>query len=197
MSKEVAGVESELAEIAREQRNLERRLQYMEKGAAMPAPRGEELTALLPRYDSVRATYESLSRRYEEMRVAYGDEGERGPFRVIEQALVADGAAVPNRPRLLAVGMVLSMLLAAAAVMLAEKIDSSFHTARELRGFTRIPVLATIPRIVTVEDLKKSRTRDFLWGFVTVIVVALVLVGTYWLAHDNEMLVRLIGKKSG
>jgi protein tyrosine kinase modulator len=197
ISKEVQGVESELGDLSREERSLERRLQYMEKGATTPVPRGEELTALLPRYDAVRSAYESLSRRYEELRVTYGEDGERGPFRVIEQAVVPDQPVVPNRPRMLAVGMVLSMLVAAAAVVLAEKLDGSFHTARELKGFTRLPVLATIPRIITVDDIKKSRTRDFAWGFATVLLAAAVLGATYFFAHGNETLVRMLVRKGG
>ncbi len=55
-----------------------------------------------------------------------------------------------SRPRPTASGcssmsLVLSLGLAGAALMLAEMLDTSFHSADELRAFTTIPVLVSMP----------------------------------------------------
>jgi hypothetical protein len=45
--------------------------------------------------------------------------------------------------------LVLSLGLAGGALMLAEMLDTSFHSVDELRQFTIIPVLVSVPKIVT------------------------------------------------
>jgi hypothetical protein len=77
-------------------------------------------------------------------------------------------------------------------IALAEKLDTSFHTVDELRGFTRVPVLAPIPRIVTDRDRSRGRWG---WGLgIAAVAIALALVAgvSYTVAHDNERIVRLL-----
>jgi hypothetical protein len=60
----------------------------------------------------------------------------------------------------------------------------------ELRGFTRVPVLTTIPRILTAADAGARRRRLVLTAGAVAAGVALVAAGGYYLAHGNEGLVR-------
>ena len=53
----------------------------------------------------------------------------------------------PNRLRLVLMGLLLALAAMAAAVVVAEQFDTSFHSVDEVREFTAVPVLATIPQI--------------------------------------------------
>ena len=55
--------------------------------------------------------------------------------------------------------------------MLAETLDTSFHSVDELRGFTSVPVLSSSPRIVTEADRQRGsggsgwRRQGRCWGW--------------------------------
>jgi hypothetical protein len=98
--------------------------------------------------------------------------------------------------RLLLLCLVGSLGLAVALVFLLEQLDPSFHSIEDLRAFSRVPVLANIPQIVTRQDVWRSRLR-FGTAFVSVLVVA-VIVGqvSSLLGQGNTELVWMLSKHS-
>ena len=87
-----------------------------------------------------------------------------------------------------------SIGLAAGAVLLAEQLDTSFHTVDELRTFTTVPVLVSIPRIVTASDRSRGRRRLQLATAATVLGLVLMVVAAYFVATGNEQLVTALGR---
>ena len=90
--------------------------------------------------------------------------------------------------------LVLSLGLAGGALMLAEMLDTSFHSADELRDFTIVPVLVSIPRIVTEADRQRGsggsgwRRQGRCWGW------SLIAGASYFVAHGNEQLVQMLAR---
>src|SRR5207247_1342103 len=78
-----------------------------------------------------------------------------GQFRILDPAIPSQLPLMPNRARLVLVGLLLAAGTAVAAAVLAERLDTSFRTAEQLRAFSKVPVLASIPRIVKPEDLPR------------------------------------------
>jgi polysaccharide chain length determinant protein (PEP-CTERM system associated) len=145
---------------------------------------------------AAKEQYDSLMKRYDEAQLVASMEtdrqGER--FRVLETAIPPEGPKAPNRLRLLLMGLLLAAGAAAAAVLASEQMDSSFHSLDELRRFTRVPVLASIPAI----DSAAGRRRAYV---VVAVVSALVVIGlagaaSARYAHGNEQLVRLLARTS-
>ena len=112
-------------------------------------------------YAYTKELHQSLVKRYEEAQLAESMEqrhkGEQ--FRILDPAVPSAVSVEPNRPRLLLMAFVLSLGLAAGAAILAETLDTSFHSADELRAFTTVPVLVSIPRITTEADRRRQRLR--------------------------------------
>src|SRR6266403_4530167 len=52
----------------------------------------------------------------------------------------------PQRRKLLLMALIGSIGIAVGAVLLAEHIDTSFHSVEDLRAFSAVPVLVSIPR---------------------------------------------------
>src|SRR2546426_1996065 len=107
-------------------------------------------------YESTRELYHSLLKRYGEAQIAESmEQRQKGEqFRILDPA-VPPREPVARRVRLLLTGLMLSFGLAAGAVVLAEQLDTSFHTVDEFRRFKTVPtvpVLASIPLITTVAD---------------------------------------------
>ena len=75
--------------------------------------------------------------------------------------------------------------------------DTSFHTLSELQAFTKVPVLATIPRIVTKTDTSRQRRRFWVRTAAALMGLAILVGTTYWVAQGNEQLVWMLdGKRS-
>jgi polysaccharide chain length determinant protein (PEP-CTERM system associated) len=157
------------------------------------APAVQQEYLLLQRdYQAAKDNYDVVQRRYVEAKqnevVETSGQGER--FRILEAAIPPEGPSAPNRPRLLILGFLLALAAAAAAIVAREQFDTSFHSIDELREFTAVPVLATIPVIGAAP--RRGYLRMAL-GTATA-VAAIVLVGTLsaYIANGNETLVRML-----
>jgi hypothetical protein len=114
--------------------------------------------------------------------------GER--FRVLEPALPPEGPAAPNRMRLLIMGLLLACAAAAAAVLAREQFDTAFHTVDDIREFTAVPVLVSIPPIGPVPA---GRRVKMAFAAVSVLAaIALVATTAAYVARGNDQLVRII-----
>src|SRR6266403_1170711 len=170
------------------------------QGRVENVPRREQEFRELSRdYDSTRELYQTLLKRYEEAQLAENmEQRQKGEqFRVLDPALSNGAPAAPNRVQLLAMALAGSAGLAMAVVMLAEKVDTSFHAVDDLRSFSAVPVLVSIPLIVTQSALRRHRWRMRL-GVAAAFVLLVLIVGTgYVAAHGNERLVAFLGRGGG
>jgi polysaccharide chain length determinant protein (PEP-CTERM system associated) len=159
------------------------------------APEREQEFALITRDRQVaKDLYDSMLKRYDEARLAASVETDRQGqrFRVLESALPPEGPTGPNRFRLILMGILLALAAAVGMVLTAEQFDASFHGIDELREFTSVPVLVSIPPIGPM-PLK----RRLLTGLATVsalAMIALIAAASAYFAHGNDQLARLIGR---
>jgi len=72
------------------------------------------------------------------------------------------------------------------AVLLAARLDQAFHDPQDLEQFTALPVLATIPFLIsTVEQHKQRLKRRFFWAACTLIPPGTLLaVHFLWMRID-------------
>jgi len=85
--------------------------------------------------------------------------------------------------------------LAAAAVVTAEKFDTAFHSKAELRAFTTVPVLVSIPLLTSEAERRRARRRFRLAAAGALLGLGLVAGGSYLIAHGNESIVRLLARE--
>jgi polysaccharide chain length determinant protein (PEP-CTERM system associated) len=185
------GLDAELRALRAEERRLRDSIAaYV--GRVQNTPRLEqELKEISRDYESTKEQYASLSKRYEEAELAESmEQRQKGEqFRILDPALPSAVPAAPNRPRLTLVTGVLSLGLAVVAVVLAETLDTSFHSRAALRGFTTVRVIG-LPRIVLAADTRRRRRRLFLGATGATLILALIVSLSYYFAHGNDRLVR-------
>ena len=155
--------------------------------------REQEFKELARDYETTRDVYQSLLKRHGDAQIAESMEQRQKS----EQFRIIEAAAVPTRPvasplKLLIIVLVVAIDLAVAGVFVAEKFDASFHTIEQVRGRTSLPVLVSIPRIVTSADAAWQRTRFRLATMATGVGLFVLAVASYVLAHGNEQLVTLL-----
>ncbi|HEY2989023.1 MAG TPA: GNVR domain-containing protein [Candidatus Binatia bacterium] len=185
-------VDAEIANLKREGRSLQENFDNYQKKLES----ARESPDVVRDYETTKEVYASLMKRYVEAQQAENVEqtqkGEK--FRILDPALPPGSPAAPNRSLIKLMGFLLSFGLAAVAVMLAEQLDTSFHTADSLRTFTKIPVLVRIRRIITDKDRRRARQRLRLKIAAAMACVALMVGFSYYFAHNNEGIVHLFSR---
>jgi len=153
--------------------------------------REQELQTLLAPLSVTRQLYASLSEKLENAQRLQSSHA-MDPFRILDPAVPSRDPAGPARLKLVAAGLVVSLLLALLVMMLVEKLDTSFHSVDELRAWTRVPVLASVPNIVVAKDAEKAFSKAR-WAMVLVAVLAAIgAFGIYVLVRNNETLVWML-----
>jgi polysaccharide chain length determinant protein (PEP-CTERM system associated) len=158
--------------------------------------RALQLQALTQGYDETQSLYSALQKRYDETRLEQSSSnGGHGLYRVIDPAVAPKDASGPDRSRLLFMAIVLAIGLSAGVTFMAEQMDASFHSASHLRGFTRVPVLASIPHIVTPADSMRRRMETVML-IISLVVALLILIQLFRLmGNGNETVVWLLSRR--
>jgi polysaccharide chain length determinant protein (PEP-CTERM system associated) len=188
-------VEAEIKGLKSEEKHLKGLItSYQQRVEQMPR-REQEFTELARDYETTREFYQTLRKKYEEASIAENmEQRQQGElFRIIEPAL-PPRRPVTNPLRLILMTIVASAALAIGAVFAAEQLDTSFHTSDELRAHTAAPVLVTIPQIVTDADMRPNALRFGLAATAVTVGIFGLAVAAYFVAHDNEQLVRLLSR---
>src|SRR5437660_1076921 len=161
--------------------------------------REQEFRELSRDYESTRELYQSLLKRFEEAQLSESmeqrQEGEQ--FRVLDPALAGRTPVAANRFQLLVKAMVVSLAVAAGALVLAERADKSFHTVDDLRAPSAVPVLVSIPRIMTPRDRRRRQWRMGVAAGAALFGLVLVVGIAHYVAHGNEHLVWLLAGRGG
>ena len=161
------------------------------------APRREAGLAAAGRdQQATRDLYDAIRKRYEQALLAEGDPARpaSSPFRILDPAIVPADPVAPNRLVLLFLAVVGSLALGAAAGFVAEKLDTSLHSADDLRSFTSVPVVASIPLIVTDGDLRARRRRAVLAAASLLVGLGLMVHTVHGVAHTKEGVVLLLAR---
>jgi len=154
----------------------------------------QELKEVSRDYENTRELYASLSKRYDEALLAESmEQRQKGEqFRILDPAIASEEPVAPNRVRLVMLAIVVSAGIAAATVLGAERIRPAFHSVDALRMFANVPVLLSIPAIITGRDLLRHQRQARLAAVAVVLAMAVLLGSSYFIAHGNEQLVSLM-----
>jgi uncharacterized protein involved in exopolysaccharide biosynthesis len=169
------------AEAARmELERLEARLADLEARMGETPKVAEQLGALEREHQHLFQSFQQYSAKRLEAGVAADMErrqkGER--FRVLEAAVASSEPASPNRPVILALGLVLGVMAGSGLALLAEVTDRSFHDPRSLQSRLGIPVLAAVPPVLLESDRVFARARAVRRIFGVAIVASVVIVAS-------------------
>jgi polysaccharide biosynthesis transport protein len=142
-------------------------------------------------YDSTKQLYATLLKRFEDAQLAETLEsklqGEQ--FRIIDPATVTRPV---SRLKPALAGLVLSLGAVVVSVVVAERLDRSFHAIDDVRHFTRVPIVASISRIATQSDVKRARQLFRLAAVSVAGALVIVVIGSFGLAYNNEPLARML-----
>ena len=191
-------IDTELANLRDEEQRLQQAIATYQRRLENTPRSDRELKSLTRDYDATRELYLTMLKRQEDAELAETMEPrQRGElFRILDPALPAERPAAPNRLILALMGLAASVALGAAAAVLAERFDTSFHASEDLKAFTQVPLLASIPPIVTEVDTARRRQRFRKQAITVAVVLACIAAVASYMASGNEALVRLLTRGS-
>lgn len=185
-------LDAELQKLRQEETGIRQTIGSFEQRLESSPQRQQEYQAITRDWTAAKDLYDSLLKRYDEAQLTESMETDRAGerFRVLEPALPPEGPAAPNRVRLLIMGLLLALTAAAAAVLAREQFDTAFHSVDEIRAFTTVPVLVSIPPIGPMPAGRRARTA--LAAVSALVLIGLVASSAAYLASGNDQLVRMI-----
>lgn len=139
--------------------------------------RESEMIAITRDYETLQRNYTSLLSKSEDAKIASNLErrqiGEQ--FKIIDIARLPERPFSPDRTIYNLGGLAGGLVLGLALVGLIEFKDSSFRNDQDIVAVLSLPVLATIPQIVTREDRLARRRRRRLLLMAGAVLVAIAL----------------------
>jgi succinoglycan biosynthesis transport protein ExoP len=145
---------------------------YQGKLDAVPS-READLVELTRDYNTLQTTYQSLLTKREESNLAASLErrsiGER--FRILDPARVPERPFSPNLVIITLGGAAGGLVLGLLVVGFLEYRDSSFKSERDVVRLCQLPVLASVPQMVSSEERRASRLRSLVTNVAAVLVL--------------------------
>ncbi|MGD0843122.1 MAG: Wzz/FepE/Etk N-terminal domain-containing protein [Geobacteraceae bacterium] len=179
LSSQLSGIQSEIESAKRQIETLSRKREdYKRRIAASPGVE-EGYKNILDQRNNLQLKYDDLSKKFMEAKVSNGMEkeqkGER--FTLIDAARLPEKPVSPNIPAILLIGLVLGLGSGVGVAALNEQGDQTARTPEMLARVTSFPVLASIPEIVTWEDIarQKKKRRRAAVGLVLFLVISPIL----------------------
>jgi polysaccharide chain length determinant protein (PEP-CTERM system associated) len=190
------GAETELKLAKADEQRIHRAIDMYRTRVENTPKSEQEFLEMTRDYDTTRELYQTLAKRYDEALLAESmEQRQKGEqFRVLDSALPSSVPTAPKRSRLLLICAALSLALGAGAMVLAEMLDTSFHSTEDLRAYTTAPLLVSIPRILTEGDSRRERWRFRLAAAGVLICLVMIAGSCYFFAYGNEQLAQLLSR---
>jgi polysaccharide chain length determinant protein (PEP-CTERM system associated) len=188
----LAEIDAELKGLRTEEQRLRKEIGFYQQRVEAAPQRDLELQEMSRDSRTSKELYETVLKRYQAEAMERKRTGEE--FRILDAAVAPRQPIVPNRLRLIILGVMASFGGAAGAVLMAERLDTSFHTLTELRSFTKVPVLACVPRILRASDRARRARRRLLATVSLAVGLALVVAVSFHFANGNYQLVQMLSR---
>jgi len=151
----------EIKRLAGEQREITAKTAVYQRRVEEIPRREQELLSLKRDYSNTKANYQSLLDKKLNAQLAANMErmqkGER--FKILDTARIPQKPFKPNRPRIILLSLLLGLGIGGGLAFGVEYMDHSFRDIDDLERFIGLPVLATIPKIITDDDARRGKIR--------------------------------------
>ncbi|MEW6127067.1 MAG: GNVR domain-containing protein [Acidobacteriota bacterium] len=115
-------------------------------------------------------------------------------YRVIDQASVPQLPVAPNRKVMMLIAAILGLAVGAVfAGVLEFRRFASLQDSKDVEYYTKLPMLAAIPKTLTAEDQKREarqRQRKIFLGTVAAVLAVFVLTGVFMFTNFFSLLIR-------
>ncbi|MHB8764673.1 MAG: Wzz/FepE/Etk N-terminal domain-containing protein [Deferrisomatales bacterium] len=175
-------VEAGIARLAAQDGEIQKGIEVYQRRIAASSTRDLELRQLSEEYTNLKSVLNSLVDKKLQADLSENMErkqkGEQ--FQILDPANLPEKPVAPNRLRLVVLGFGGGFGLGLGIVLLLEFLNPYVRTKDEVVALADLPVLAVIPRMVTPDDLRRSRARRLTAAVATAACLVLAAGGVHW-----------------
>lgn len=125
-----------------------------------PIHREAGSSKLLQEYLGLKRNYKEVASDLQDLEARHKTNAAASELRLVEPAILPERPVSPNRPLLIAIAAAAGLALGVAFALLAEaRRFNSLQSAADVEYYTRLPLLAAIPRTTTASERKRSRRQ--------------------------------------
>ena len=183
-------IDREEGKLRQQQANIQEQIAAYDKKVANASRREQELLVLSRDYESTRKNYDSLLARQQQAQIAENLEKRQKSeqFRVLDEARMPTKPWKPKRSMILLAGMGVGLAVGVGGVFLAAYLDQAFHDPEDLEQFTALPVLATIPFLITTVEQRKQRLKRRCFCATCMLIPSATIVAVHFLWMRMDLL---------
>lgn len=175
---QLSGVNTELAALRADKQQLERQTEELDRKAQVAPEVERQFLQLTRDLELARQQYQDIKAREMAVERAGTLEQEELSERYVvsQRPGLPYQPAFPNRPLFLVIGIFLAVTLGMTFGMLAEALDNSVRTTRDVRKILEMPPIAAIPEIHTASEVRRMRGLNLAYVLSVAVLVAAVAV---------------------
>jgi polysaccharide chain length determinant protein (PEP-CTERM system associated) len=146
---QVAAIDLEVVALKRESANAVQTIDQIQRKVERLPQREQEIISLSRDYDNIKRSYEELLKKKLESQVSQKlEEKQKGEqFQVLEPANFPTRPFKPNRPMVLGLALLASLVIGVGGSFGLEILDPTLRGSKEFRSFFDMPILACLPLI--------------------------------------------------
>jgi len=142
--------------------------------------------------------YEQLKRRYQDLvssslTAESAETLERkqkgSQFKIIDPARFPEKPFKPDLKKILLVSFLLGLCLGSAAAFCVEFTDSSFKEAHDLEDYLKMPIVCSIPVVLTAPEKRKISFQNIVWSFSFLAVFLSLLAASFYLWQKGILII--------
>ncbi len=178
INNQISSVKREISQLQHELKRLRAEIDVINAKVQNAPKREAELVALTRDYGNLHQNYQNLLDRKIEAQLAENlemqQQGEQ--FKVLDPALPPVKPFKPDRRKILLAGMVLGLGIGVGLALLLDFLGKSYRYVPDIEEDLGVPVLVTIPKILTGKELKWRKIKN-VGGALVVLMVMLAAGG--------------------
>jgi polysaccharide chain length determinant protein (PEP-CTERM system associated) len=177
---QIASIDLEVVALKRESANATRTIDQIQHKVERLPQREQELISLSRDYDNIKKSYEELLKKQLDSQVSQKlEEKQKGErFQVLEPASLPTRPFKPDRPMLLGLALLASIVVGVGGAFGLEMLDPTLRGSREFKNLFEMPVLACLP-VIQDDRLKRQiakRRAAVIGGLVSIMGAYLVFL---------------------
>ena len=154
----------------------------------------QELAAVTRRNDELSKQYEELRVNLEKAKLALSLENRQkgAQFIVVDPANYPLVSASPHASVIFLIGTAISFVLGLVVAVMADVLNQKIWTQHQLETLLGVPVLVEVPKIFSLLDLRRARTKRWVHAMAFALFVGVYGCGIYYLYLKQSRLMTLL-----
>jgi len=186
LKSQIQAIDNEIAMQRKQQADMRDKLRMYRERLEQTPTIEQEYAALNREYENAHNKYMEVMNKLLTAKIAEGMEEHQKAekFTLIDPASFPEKPVSPNRLLIAAAGLLLGLASGVGMVLLTDQLDHTVKDANDINLITDLPVLGSISRIQTPEELQWLKRRRWIVAAATCFSILLLIILVHFIYRD-------------